>query len=194
LTCYLTYGLLFPFFQTLSKLNSNELIAFRLVKSISKTKTIGYLNNKGKNENKLEDFKIKWKNFIRSPRSHFIYDILSFFIFLSIFSYFMLSEFEFTIKNNCNLNLTDSSSNAIVELEDNKRLISNNLTKSANKRLTNSTTSCRDYIIKQPILIEYILDVWIFSFFVREITQVNAKKIHFIINNNFYSINYLLKR
>lgn len=192
MACYFTYGLLFPFFHKLSKLNSNEITAYRLVKSIPKTKTIDYLINLEKNENKLEDFKIKWKNFIRSPRSHFIYDTLSYFIFLLIFSYFMLSEFEFVIRNNCNLNLTDSS-NAIVEVEDNKRLISNNLTKSANKRLTSSTSSCRDYIIKQPILIEYILDVWVFSFFVREITQVNAKNIHFI-NNNFYSIYYLLKR
>jgi hypothetical protein len=81
----------------------------------------------------------------------------------------MLSEFVFSSENNCNL--TDSS-NIIAEVEDNKRLMSNNLTKLVNKRLASNSIVCQDYIINQPNVFEYILDIWIISFFVRELTQV----------------------
>jgi hypothetical protein len=81
----------------------------------------------------------------------------------------MLSEFVFSSENNCNI--TDSS-NIIAEVEDNKRLISSNLTKLAIKRLASNSIECKDYIINPPNVFEYILDVWVISFFVREITQV----------------------
>lgn len=72
--------------------------------------------------------------------------------FLLIFSFLLLSEFTFKKLNDCT-NSTNSSLNITF----------------ANQ----TVIICEKMIIKQPIWIEYLLIVWVFSLMCHEISQVN---------------------
>lgn len=117
------------------------------------------------NQSEMNKFLILWRNFIKSPRSHFVYETFCYLIFLITFSYFMLSEFEFAIKNN-NFN------NNTME----------------NNKTNNQTHVVSEKLIKNPSWVEFLLIYWVFALLFHEIDQVKLLKY-----SQFIYHNYLLK-
>lgn len=148
----MSFGLISPVFQ---KVNITDqplvLSTLRLVKSRSKN-----YNQKDLNKN---NFLIRYKNFIKSPSSHFIYETALYFVFLILFSYYMLTEIVFETSNNCiQTNLTANMSFL-------------NQSQKANQSL--DKILCKEKMIKMPSYFEYILIVWVISFICQEMNQVD---------------------
>ena len=93
-----------------------------------------------------------------SPRSHFVYETIAYFVFLLLFSYYLICiEWHSGYSNELNRNISN---------EKNQTIQTNQTKEDFNKR-----------IIEKPIWIDYLLSIWVFSFFSQEISQVCFKKI-----------------
>jgi hypothetical protein len=115
---------------------------------------------------KIKTYLKRYEYFIKSPKTRFLYDTLFYMTFLSIYSYMLLCEFsyfeeEIFLQNSIEAN----SSNEEI---DNLTLINNN---------DNNTIGFRSFddsnrSATSPKLIEYIITIWVLSFFVEEMKQV----------------------
>jgi len=155
LACFITAGLIAPVFQTIrfpekkkenrrknETENDNLKSAYRLVNS----EEAKYQKSKLESD-KLLQFWIRYKNFMYSPRSHFVHETVSYLIFLLIFSYYMLAELKIYWRYDC-LNLK------------------------INATFNQTREECVHQVIKEPIWIDYLLVIWVFSLFSQEINQL----------------------
>ena len=96
----------------------------------------------------------RYKNFIKSPRVHFINEAIFNILFLLLFSYVMLCEFDYYEVQEQRENLTYS----------NLTLIDNNSNEDVKMSLIRK--------VKSPTIYEYVLIYWVISFVVEEARQV----------------------
>ncbi len=167
---YLTVGLIAPFFQTfdwnllakekkyslsrqksqsdfeaVDNRNDERLIsAYRLVK----TEILRYPTENELKSNSWQQFCIKYRNFMYSPRSHFVYETIFYLIFLLLFSYYMLCKFKF--EWHC----------------DSIAISQSNFTMNRTKDI------CINRVVEKPIWIDYLLVAWVFSLMCHELNQV----------------------
>jgi len=144
--------LISPIFQ---KVNIPEqpdfvLSTLRLVKSRSEIYNREDLNS---------NFLIRYKNFIKAPSTHFIYETFFYFLFLMLFSYYMLTEIVFETTIDCQkTNLTANMS------------LLNQSSQNTNNSLNHIL--CKEKIIKMPSYFDYVLIGWVVSFICQEVNQV----------------------
>ena len=58
------------------------------------------------------DFRIKYRNFMYSPRSHFVYETVLYCVFLILFSYMMLCQFKYSEMKYVNEDVLNNNSNS----------------------------------------------------------------------------------
>ena len=91
----------------------------------------------------------RYKHFISSPKICFLYETIFFHIFLILFSYMLLCEFQFEPPKkeiNISSNLTYNNSNGYQEVDNTRNF---------------------------PQFIEFLLLFWIFTYIIDELRQVN---------------------
>ena len=119
-----------------------------------------------KSANEKKKMTVYWKrynSFIKSPKVHFFYDTLFYIIFLMMFSYMLLCDFNYyTITKE--IIFTDE----IRSFGNSTHAFSMNSTVITQKK------------VHAPNVIEYILVFWIVSFIFEEFNQVNGL-IYFLI-------------
>ena len=145
-----------------TRINTNEL------KKVNRTKVSKQLKKK---QTKWSTYWSRYKRFVDSPRVHFTYDAIFYIIFLALFSYMILCEFDYYISE-------DNKSNDTIE--------SNN---SSNFNYSNQTTKITEKIVKTPSYIEYLLIFWVIAFIIEEIRQV-CSYFFYCLNFIFYYFGY----
>ncbi len=119
-----------------------------------------------KPKSKIKTYLKRYEYFIKSPKTRFLYDTLFYMTFLSIYSYMLLCEFSYFEEENFLPNSKEAnSSNDEIS---NSTLINN---------IDNSSISFRSVddsnrSATSPKIIEYIITIWVLSFFVEEMKQV----------------------
>ena len=117
-------------------------------------------------KSKIKTYLKRYEYFIKSPKTRFLYDTLFYMTFLSIYSYMLLCEFSYFEEENFLPNSKEAnSSNDEIS---NSTLINN---------IDNSSISFRSVddsnrSATSPKIIEYIITIWVLSFFAEEIKQV----------------------
>jgi hypothetical protein len=114
-----------------------------------------------KKQKKWSTYWSRYKRFVDSPRVHFTYDAIFYLIFLALFSYMILCEFDYSIMENQHLN------DSIESLYSNNSSIYN--------KNSNSLPNIKKQV-KMPSSIEYLLIFWVLAFIIEEIRQVNYIK------------------
>lgn len=110
----------------------------------TKTEEIEKFIEKPVPQNKSVSYMFKYKNFICSPRSHFIFETIFYFLFLFAFSFLMLCEFKFEIRDD------------FIKTNE-----------------TNNTQKAVHIMLKANISwVEYMVVFWVFSFFCRILFEV----------------------
>ena len=137
---------------------------------------------------KIATFCKRYKSFIRSPRVHFVNDAIFYVIFLMIFNYMILCEFNYFehFEDSLSIDL-NSSINLSATLEPdfvNKPLLVANISKIIEEEYLNLTTESLNfsdnseklnYRIKGPSKIEFMLIFWMITFVAEEARQVKLK-------------------
>lgn len=116
----------------------------------------------------------RYLDFVQSPRVHFVNDTIFYMIFLMLFNYMILCEFNYyeTVDAYLPINSTETES------FENQTVIENNSTTDANQTIEYVTIGPQLFEkvqivqLKQPSIIEYILMYWIFCFIAEEVRQV----------------------
>jgi hypothetical protein len=142
-------------------------------------------------QSKWSTYWSRYRRFVHSPRVHFVYDALFYVIFLIMFSYMILCEFDYyeetekesndfvlsqnenfvnkTINQNYNLNQSVHVFNSSSKL----RNISPNENSSALFNENSHYASSSRRLLKKPSWIEYILIYWMLTFMIEEGRQVS---------------------
>jgi hypothetical protein len=140
-------------------------------KNINRTKVSKQFKKK---QTKWSTYWSRYKRFVDSPRVHFTYDAIFYIIFLTLFSYMILCEFEYFISENQSLNDLVEKSNVVNVSIYNE---SNSLPNFSNKN------------VKMPSSIEYLLIFWVLAFIIEEIRQVIFR---FLILLNIQILNLII--
>ena len=125
-----------------------------------------------KKQSKWKTYWTRYKRFLNSPRVHYVYDILFYLIFLLLFSYMILCEFNYyeilhkTIENKTPILNNKSSS----KISMNNFTYNYNYTANISYKITKEKISYNH--VKNPAKIEYVLIYWIFAFALEELRQV----------------------
>jgi hypothetical protein len=181
--------------------------------SVSMSKS---LKKKNKKMNKKKKRKTKWSTywsryecFARSPRVHFFYDAFFYLIFLMMFNYMILCEFNYyddhnensnhdylrkesymfnsmLPNNNSNETLTKNSRNfysniSLVDVYNISTYDDYNIFPHKNSS-TNNKNHGNNPKINQPSKIEILLIYWMFGFIAEELRQVYFNLIIFLTN------------
>lgn len=109
------------------------------------------------NKEKMTKFELyykRYRHFVDSPRVHFVYETFFYIIFLSLFSYMMLCDFNYE-ENGEESTLTNPI----------------NFTNESISKNNNEGLNWKS--VKNPNITEYIITFWIISFVIEEFRQVN---------------------
>ena len=117
-------------------------------------------------KSKIKTYLKRYEYFIKSPKTRFLYNTLFYMTFLSIYSYMLLCEFSYFEEENFLPNSKEANSSN--EEIGNSTLINNNDNSSISFRSVDDSNRSAT----SPKLIEYIITIWVLSFFVDEIKQV----------------------
>jgi len=117
-------------------------------------------------KSKIKTYLKRYEYFIKSPKTRFLYDTLFYMTFLSIYSYMLLCEFSYFEEENFLPNSKEANSSN--EEISNSTLINN----SDNSSISFRSVDDSNRSAKSPKIIEYIITIWVLSFFVEEIKQV----------------------
>lgn len=135
--------------------------------------------NRKKKQSKWFTYWNRFKSFAHSPRVHFVYDASFYIIFLMLFSYMILCEFNYyeTIDEEIIEYENNSASANLTNFTSNSHDVSNSTNSPLNQtKLNFRTIIVQNKVIKNPSWIEYLLIYWIIAFIAEETRQVNTKK------------------
>jgi hypothetical protein len=161
-----------------SNLNRNETM-FKVEKIVNKkfNKPKKFSKQEKKSQSKWIIYWNRYRRFVHSPRVHFFYDVMFYIIFLALFSYMILCEFNYL-----DISKEVFKKRSIVPINNNSLLIfSSNSSIIINEKDSNNsandvyeTTQIRTKsTITVPSWIEYLLIYWIFAFVTEEARQVS---------------------
>jgi hypothetical protein len=165
-----------------SSLNNIDLPDYKSVKKIRKKRM-------KKKQSKWSTYWSRYKRFVHSPRVHFVYDALFYCVFLLLFSYMILCEFNYYEEIEQTVEVFPRSTLFLnkTNTDDLKKFNKTNET-------SNSTfIEFRRRVIKMPSWIEYLLIYWMFAFVLEEARQyffgdaetkiLKNKLLHYFENN-----------
>jgi hypothetical protein len=125
----------------------------------------------------LRLYAVRYSRFIKSPRICFIYDTFFYLVFLLLFSYMLLCDFNYYDQE---LSKTTTATSL-----PNVTLISNNFTNYTRKRLLLNTFTVNPHV-SHPSSLEWLLLLWIITYIIDEIRQVEEKCEIMTTSNHFW--------
>ena len=139
------------------------------------------ISTSNEREYRKSRLKVYWKrydSFMKSPKVHFFYDAIFYGIFLIIFSYMLLCDFNYAKIIYEEYSYSEENSTLPYQTK-----IYNTNTSSLlrNRRI-------KQKIVQDPSFIEYLVIFWVFAFFFEEVNQVIQMIYFFYIHINDYYI------
>jgi hypothetical protein len=115
-------------------------------------------NNKPKMKSRFTVYWNRYNSFVQSPRVHFVYDAIFYTIFLLLFSYLLLCDFNYYS----------------VIFEEAPRSANDSFISLITNRTNETLDNLVDFkkVINWPSVLECIIIFWIYSFLLEEINQV----------------------
>lgn len=147
-----------------------------------------------KKQSKWSTYWSRYKRFVHSPRVHFVYDAVFYIVFLMLFNYMILCEFNYYEEEIVDYNtLNEHGSHRYarsVNITTQSPLNSTNRTNNEFYQKFNSSIKNTEIgkikKVKLPSWIEYLLIYWIFAFMAEE-----ARQVIFIYINQYVKLIFL---